>query len=185
VKHRTFFVLTLAPAAVLLVASMAAGQSLGDVARTEQARRKSVKSSGKVYTNDTLRSEGGEPPVPAPPPAAAAKTPATAPSPATSSSAAPDRSKDEKYWRDRITAARAALQRSQAFFDALQSQINGLYAEFVAMSDPVQRAAIEKKRTDAMAEQGRVKADIEQHRKEIAAIEDEARRASVPPGWLR
>ena len=79
----------------------------------------------------------------------------------------------------------AGLQRSQAFLDALQSQINGLYTEFVATDDPVQRAIIEKKRLDAIAEQDRVKAEIARLTKAIAAIEDEARRANVPAGWLR
>ena len=51
--------------------------------------------------------------------------------------------------------------------------------------DPAQRAAIEKKRLAAIAEQDRVKADIAVQTKAIAAIEDEARRAGVPPGWLR
>jgi hypothetical protein len=67
----------------------------------------------------------------------------------------------------------------------LRDHINGLYAEFVAMGDPYQRAVIEKKRFEAIAEQDRVKADIAQQTKAIAAIEDEARRASVPAGWLR
>ena len=67
--------------------------------------------------------------------------------------------------------ARDALQRSQAFLDALQSHINGLWAEFTAMGDPYQRALIEKKRFEAIAEQDRVKADIERQTKAIAAIE--------------
>ena len=53
------------------------------------------------------------------------------------------------------------------------------------MSDPVQRAVIEKKRLAAIAEQDRVKADIAKQTKAIADIEDEARRANVPAGWLR
>ena len=56
---------------------------------------------------------------------------------------------------------------------------------FVNMSDPLQRAAIEQKRLEALGEQNRVKADIAVQTKAIAAIEDDARRASVPPGWLR
>ena len=50
---------------------------------------------------------------------------------------------------------------------------------------PAQRALVEKKRLTAIAEQERVKADISKQTKAIADIEDEARRASVPPGWLR
>ena len=93
--------------------------------------------------------------------------------------------KDEKLWRDRLAAARDALNRSQTFADALQTQINGLYTEFVNMSDPAQRALIEQKRLAAIAEQDRVKADIAKQTKALADIEDEARRANVPAGWLR
>ena len=64
-------------------------------------------------------------------------------------------------------------------------QINGLYTEFVNMSDPAQRAVIEQKRLAAIAEQDRVKADIAKQTKALADIEDEARRANVPAGWLR
>jgi len=81
--------------------------------------------------------------------------------------------------------ARDALSRSQTFADALQSQINALYTEFVNMDDPLRRSVIEQKRLAAIAEQDRVKADIVKQTKAIADIEDEARRANVPAGWLR
>ena len=119
-----------------------------------------------------------------PAPGAAAKPGTSAGSkPATSGAA--DGARDEKIWRDRLASARAALARSQTFADALQSQINALYTEFVNMNDPVQRAVIEQKRLAAIAEQDRVKADIVRQTKDIADIEDEARRANVPAGWLR
>ena len=57
--------------AVVLIAAIAAtasAQSLGDLAKQEEARRKAVKTPGKVLTNDTIRSV----PVPSagtPPPA--------------------------------------------------------------------------------------------------------------------
>jgi hypothetical protein len=188
-------------AALLATATAGAAQSLAEVAKAEAARRKALgKSGAKVYTNDDLR--GGDA-APAPVSAAAATPEGSTPKPETPadgiakpSAGSPEKPaqpqtagtepvKDEKYWRNRITEARAALQRSQAFVDALQSHINGLYAEFTAVGDPIQRAGIEKKRNEAIAEQDRVKADIVRQTKEIAAIEDEARRASVPPGWLR
>lgn len=170
------------------------GQSLADVARAEEARRKTPKRPSKVYTNDDLGRSAN-----APAPAAVASTaepasgtggspaaPASKPVPgAKPAETAPAAAKDEKYWRDRITAARTAVERSQAFLDALQSHINGLATEFVNMSDPVQRAAIEQKRLGAIAEQDRVKAEIAQQARAIVSIEDEARRASVPPGWIR
>src|SRR5262245_39747377 len=118
--------------ALLAVATPVAAQSLADVARAEEARRKAVKGQAKVYTNDTLRgADGGEPPLP---PAAPAPTPAAAgapgatPAPAAGGTAKPatppgakpaapqaDPAKDEKYWRDRLASARDALRRSQTF----------------------------------------------------------------------
>jgi hypothetical protein len=167
---------------------MAGAQGLADVARAEEARRKAIKAPKKVYTNDTLRgADGGEapePPAPPPPTSSAATKPAqTTTKP--ESAAAADLAKDEKYWRDRITGVRSELKRSQAFYDALQSQINGLYTEFVNMADPAQRAVIEQKRLAAIAEQDRLKTEIARLTKAIADVEDEARRASVPAGWLR
>jgi hypothetical protein len=185
---------------VVLAAASTGAQSLADVARAEAARRKELgKTSAKVYTNDDLRGEPASSPAQAAEASPASNGSAAKPEApadgAANAAAAIDKPKapppagepvkDEKYWRARITEARTALQRSQAFVDALQSHINGLYAEFTAMGDPIQRAAIEKKRNEAIAEQDRVKADITRQTKEIAAIEEEARRASVPSGWLR
>jgi hypothetical protein len=177
----------------LLAAQMPlTAQSLADVARAEEARRKTVKGQVKVYTNETLRgADGGEAP-PAPPTQAPAAAPASGSSEKTAAAtgtkpAAPaaGAAKDEKFWRERLAAARDALNRSQTFADALQAQINGLYTEFVNMSDPAQRSLIEQKRLAAIAEQDRVKADIAKQTKALADIEDEARRANVPAGWLR
>lgn len=191
--QKSFFAAGVLMLAVLGSAT-ATAQSLADVARAEEARRKTPKRPSKVYTNDDL---GRSANAPAPAVVAATAEPAsgTAGSPAPPASkpvpgakpaeTAPAAGKDEKYWRDRITAARTALERSQAFLEALQSHINGLATEFVNMSDPVQRAAIEQKRLGAIAEQDRVKAETAQQTKAIVSIEDEARRASVPPGWLR
>jgi len=183
-------VFLLATAALLGATTLLTAQNLADVARAEAARRKTVKGQVKVYTNETLRgADGGEAPQ-APP----AQAPATAPASGSTAKpaaqtgakpAAPADAKDEKLWRDRLAAARDALNRSQTFADALQTQINGLYTEFVNMSDPAQRSLIEQKRLAAIAEQDRVKADIVKQTKALADIEDEARRANVPAGWLR
>lgn len=179
--------------AIALTVTMAltlAAQSLGDLAKQEAARRKEVKSSGKVLTNDSLRSV----PVSSPPPVTSGQSPAPAGSQADAAArpaATPDKPnpesgpKTEQAWRERMQAARDALQRSQMFADALQSQINGLTADFTARDDPAQRAVVADNRQKALAELDRVKNDIVQQTKAIADIQSEARRAGVPPGWLR
>ena len=183
--------------AVLLVTTTAPAmaQALGDVAKQEAERRKTVGTPGKVYTNDSLRSE--------PPPAAApagpkSAAPPAAPAPAapggqptageasgTTTPAAEPAPTTEDGWRTRITAARDALSRAQIFSEALQSRINALNTDFINRDDPAQRDAIAAERQKAMSELDRVKREIADHQKAITTIQDEARRAGVPAGWVR
>ena len=177
----------------LVLATVAGAQSLGDVARKEEARRKTVPAPGKVYTNDNLRPSdqpsGPAPASAAPAPAAPAPPAAAAPANAAAAQDTPPAAnaevRDEKYWRGRLDAARTALQRAQTFQDALQTRINTLSADFVNRDDPAQRNTIAADRQKALAELDRVKQDIVAAQKSIADTQEEARRAKVPPGWLR
>ncbi len=179
-------------AAVLLVVlpGAVAAQSLADVARSEQARRKDQPAAAKVYTNDSVKSDitpstpasdGGAPVDPA----AAAATPAAPDAAAPADANTGGEVRDQKYWKGRITSAREQLERSKTFAEALQTRVNALSADFVNRDDPAQQAQIGQNRTKAVAELDRVQREIAAHTKAIAAIEDEARKAGVPPGWLR
>jgi hypothetical protein len=169
-------------AALALAGVSASAQSLGDVARKEEARRKAVAKSGKVYTNDSVRgSDAAVSPAPAGP--AAAVPAEVKPEEKPAEDAGPK--KDEAYWRTRMGEARTGLERAQTFQEALQSRINGLSAEFAARDDPAQRSVISSNRQKAMAELERVKKEIADFTKQISDIEDEARKAGVPAGWLR
>ena len=189
----------------LVAASAAAGQSLGELARQEEARRKAIKTPAKIYTNESIRGQAPPTrptpsandtaaPTPAPgAPAAAPNPPTAAPSTSAQGSgaaaatpAAPSAEvKDEAYWRKRMQATRDQLARSQIFAEALQSRINALTTDFVNRDDPAQRAVIGTDRQKALAELERVKQEIAQSTKAIADLQQEARRANVPPGWLR
>jgi hypothetical protein len=63
--------------------------------------------------------------------------------------------------------------------------LNALNADFVNADDPARRSAIEQDRQRAATELERVKKEVADQTKALAAIEEEARRAKVPPGWLR
>ncbi len=80
---------------------------------------------------------------------------------------------------------RTQLQRDQTYVEALQTRVNSLSADFVNRDDPAQRAVIANDRQKATAELERLKAQIEAGKKAIADLEEEARRAGVPAGWLR
>jgi hypothetical protein len=186
-------------AALVAGSGAASAQSLADIAAREQARRKAVKSDAKVYKNEDLGPNSEAPPqaaAPAPAPASqiagpggtdttAASGAETAPPTGDAQAAAGDSAQAEQQWRARIQSARSELQRNELFLEALQSRINALTTDFVNRDDPAQRAVIANDRQRALAEMERVKATIESLRKQIADIEEEARRAGVPPGWLR
>ncbi|MGH9254990.1 MAG: hypothetical protein ACRD3C_10515 [Vicinamibacterales bacterium] len=181
--------------ALLLVGAMPTfAQALGDVAKQEAERRKVIGAPGKVYTNDSLRAEtpstsapGAAPPVQPAPQATPASPGVQAPASqdATAAPPAEPAPATEEAWRTRITGARDAVSRSQIFVEALQSRINALTTDFVNRDDPAQRDTIAAERQKALAELDRVKREIVDQQKAIVAIQDEARRAGVPPGWLR
>jgi hypothetical protein len=164
-----------------VVTSAQQSPTLGDLAVKEQARRKALKAAGKVLTNEDL------------PRAAAPQTPAavTPPAqPALAEKAAKidqpeEPAKDEAWWKQRIWQVREELRRNEMFAEALQTRINSLTGDFAMRDDPYQRAQIAEQRSKAVLELDRVKADVQLNRSRIVDIEDEARRAGVPPGWLR
>ncbi len=177
--------------ALLVAAPVAApAQTLADVARASNAKKKEQPKPGKVYTNDNLRQDitpsNPSAAAPATPDAAATPAPAeAAPAPDAAAASGDSGQRDEKYWRGRMTAARDGLERANSFAAALQSQINALTTEFVNRDDPAQRSGIEQRRTKAVAELERVQREVESAKKGIAAVEDEARKSGVPAGWLR
>src|SRR5687767_6857517 len=125
-------------AAAAYGAATASAQSLGELAKQEEARRKAIKSSGKVYTNDSVKTDPAARGSGATPAAGAAAAPsaggaAAQPSPSgvQPPSAAGDKEKQaaagapqapavdpkqaEAGWRQRIQAERDALARAQTF----------------------------------------------------------------------
>jgi hypothetical protein len=177
---------------MLIGAASASAQSLADIARQEEARRKAVAGTGKVYTNEALQPE---------PPPSPGSVPAATPAPATPAApgadgakpadpAAPSATpgggaKTEAEWKKRIADERDALSRAQTFAEAIQTRINVLSQDFVNVDDPAKRDVVASDRTKALAELDRLKQEIQAHQKAITSIQDEARKAGVPAGWVR
>jgi hypothetical protein len=170
--------------------------SLAEVARAEESRRKTQQKPGKVYTNDDLRPDFTRPASQASVADASAQAAPTpdqhGAQPATQAGAAPapapaaaPQGRDQAYWSGRMSQARAAVERSRTFAQALQNRVDALWMDFVNRDNPVERSAIEQDRNKALEELERVGKEIEAQTKAIADIEAEARRANVPPGWLR
>jgi hypothetical protein len=181
--------------AVVFVASLAGAarpvyaQSLGDLSKQEQERQKNINKPAKVYTNKDLNPPPASSVAPAEPekPAAAPAPAAPAPDDKKKDAAAKDDApaKDQKYWSERKKQLDTKLERDKVLADAMQSRINGLTTDFAARSDPAQRAQIERERQRAVAELDSLQKAIKADQKALADFDEEARKASVPPGWLR
>jgi hypothetical protein len=186
-------------AVLLLLSAVAQAQSLADVAKKEEQRRKAAPETGKVYTNKDLNAA---PPPSTPPPPAASSGAADAKDAAkkdgkdakdekdkdaTGKDAAKDgaKEKDQVYWAARMKTLKDQVDQNQTYVDAIQTRINALTTDFVNRDDPAQRSVIERDRQKAVAELARLKQAIVDGKKAIADLGEEARRAGVPPGWLR
>ncbi len=189
-------------AVFLLGGTLARAQSLADVAKKEEERRKAAKAPSKVYTNDDLKTYPTPAPAPAsaptpatgategqpaanpgaPPPVPAPGDPATGAAP---KAAAQEQPKDEAYWKGLMSAARTKLERDESYLEALQTRINSLTNDFYSRDDPAQRAVLWTQRTKALEEMERLKKDITDGKANIVKIQDDARKAGVPAGWLR
>lgn len=183
----------LAIGAALGIPQAAPAQSLVEVARQEEARRASIAPGdrSKVYTNDDLRGSGGLTI------GTAANAPATEADTGSGRAgrgpghgdapAAPDAGEpfDEDAWRARMATVQEARGRAELTASALQNRADGLWAQFTAMDDPARRRVVERQRFEALAELERTQAEADRLDLEIRDIREEARRAGVPPGWLR
>ena len=167
------------PLLVALQAGLSA-QSLADVAAAEAARRKTVKSAGKVYTNDDL----GNTPATNPTPTSAPAEPAD-PAAKPEEKKAVDPAKTEKYWKDRASTIQQSLSRNKLLLEALQTQVNGMNAEFMNTDDPGQRDLLQARLQRATGELQRVQQDIEKQTRAAADLQEEARKSGVPAGWVR
>ncbi len=189
----------LVPSALVFLsfaASTATAQPLVEVARQERLRREALaRQAGpdaappRVYTDAdlvysgrlTMRVGDDGPDAGAASEETATEAEAAAPAPASETAA----TGDERRWRNRMTEARQAVEAAERRAAELQTRVNRLWGDFTARDDPAQRAAIEQERQAALADLENTRAEAEELAQAVVDLRDEARRAGVPPGWLR
>ena len=146
------------------MAGPVAAQALGDAARKETERRSGATTPAKTYTGEDLK--GGAPAT------APAESPASAPAPRDSAPSEPqetraipdasaERARQAARWRDRA-------------------------ANMSALGGPISCSGVvntEHERNLGAAAEARQ--TLVQANKALEDFEEEARRAGVPPGWLR
>lgn len=168
-------------AACLCVVVPSAEQSLADVARNaESARNASAgRPRARVYTNKDLSAVDHRPLEPTPP-----KSSPTASEPAPPAPSDPD-VKSEAYWRDRMRPLRERLESARALADDTKRRAETLMrsADRCFMIGVVCADYTESLR---LTEEHKTLVAAVQHvERDVAALEEEARRAGVPTGWVR
>ena len=173
-----------------------AAQSLADVARQEQDRRKTIKKPSKVLTNKDLGAVPATSASPPATPAASGTTPAAGgpgdadagtnkPAANDTEKKAEEPTKDQAYWSGRWKELQAQINRNGTFAVALQARINALANEYTNQGDGMQQMAIAVERQKTIDELNRLTKQIADDKKALADLQEEARLAGVPPGWLR
>jgi len=117
---------------------------------------------------------------------AAAPAPAAPPPPVATPKIVDLQGHDEGYWRARAAALRSASQKAEEALAAAQAEEKRQENDFYAWDDGQYRDNVIKPAWDR-ARDATVKAqqDLDTARKELEALEDDARKAGAYPGWIR
>jgi hypothetical protein len=172
----------------LALPALATAQGLGDAAKKEKARRKTADpaTGTRTYTETDLK---GLPPIAnegdkttgaadgatgsAPGPAEATDRPASGEDAL--------RARDEQMWRDRLAKADARLEAARRAHETLSSL--SLVPGYVYQDAHGRTVIGSVEQLQQMT--ARAKADLDAAQKAREDLLEEARRANVPPGWLR
>jgi hypothetical protein len=149
--------------------------TIGDAAVREGLRRQVTSKSVRTFTNRDLP--------------AVSFMPAARPQPADEADASRtellNERHDEKWWRDRMAAVRADLDRDETLVDAVQVRVKSLSNDIVNRDDPFQQASLREQLQKAVLELDRLQQAVLTERKQIDSLQDQARRLGVPVGWVR
>ncbi len=180
---------------VTLAAPLAA-QSLGDLAKKTAADREKAKAEAakhpteaapKVYTDQDLKTLTPMPGGVLPPAESIDAAVPAGTAPATPAPALTPTSHDEAYWFSRMQGLQTQLDTDTIALSAAEKRAAKMKADFdeAVLSTRVVDRLQEQRALDARDEASRVKAAVDADKAAIGALEEEARKANVPPGWLR
>lgn len=188
--HKTMK-MTLLAIGTLAGAGMLLGQSLGEIARQERARRQSEKPAAtKVWTNDNIprasriepapTSAESEPPVAEGAPPAAEGTP-----PATSETTGEDQKHSKDFWQARFKSVRAQLAGAEERQHLAEDELNMLQIQEVRELDPTAKNDLGSKITAKSAEVDQVRAVTAQAKKALDDLQKEFDASGAPSDWSK
>jgi hypothetical protein len=159
-------------------------ESFADAADREALRRQLTGKATHVYTNLDLPAA----PYPRESSAGTGIEPSATTNPGAKTDetlSAPVQVRDEAWWRARVASLRQTADHNEMLGKAMQLKVNTLTADMVSRDDPFQRRELRDQLQKALAELERLQTAELEARKSLEGLQEEARRAGAPPGWLR
>lgn len=136
----------------------------------------------RVYTNEDLEKARTKP-------AAVVTVPGAQPAPAGDVVSEPSDGVggEEQAWRDKADAARKRIRDAEARIKDAEARFNAALNDLapVNLMDPNREQKLEAERARAKADLEAGRLELEEARSAQVKLEEEARRANVPAGWLR
>ena len=168
-------------AAAMSLASFGHADDLAALARKEKARRAKIASPVKVLTEGDAASNPGN---------VTQMEGVVAPGPVKKPTAGEQGPTPEEVWRARANASRAAVTAAEKSLVQIQRELERLSSDLTQVSaaeaqDPLR---LQKKEAAMAAMREKVeaaRAAVTAANAGVAAVQEEARRAGVPAGWLR
>jgi hypothetical protein len=173
--------------ALAIVPGIVVGQGLGEAAKREKERRKGkvVRSVGddELKANPGRIANPGDAASPSPSPSASAPA---QPPPASESAQPPAgeataRATQEARWRARAAPLLGAIARLGPRVEHLRAAVAAIERDVTMPYDTARRAELAGKQQQLRT----ASLELDGARAAYARLEDEARRAGVPPGWIR
>ncbi|HEY7817526.1 MAG TPA: hypothetical protein VIG29_04860 [Vicinamibacteria bacterium] len=175
---RSFRTLVLTTLVLCLGAAIATSQSLAEVAKKEKQRRdkNSTASTRNITDRELASSFRGLPDssstVQTAPAAGAAEGTAAAGTEGQEGEGSQDETKTQAYWQNRVKGSKEKIAKLE---QQLQSDDWG----------EGQRVGVDPMGANNLGSRQRAEQELAAARSELAAIQAEARKAGVPPGWTR
>jgi hypothetical protein len=177
---------------MLVFAGAAQAQSLADVAKEEQARRKSIKQPTRVYTNDDVKDvkpistmgQEAKGQAAGQGTGAGVADGASGAGDAKGAGAPTAGGGNEGQWRERMAAAREQLSRTRIQLEAMRGRVGRLAGASLTAASEAEQGQVQRQQQETLQEYDRLRADVERYERALTELEEQARQAGVPPGWL-
>ncbi len=159
--------------ALCLVSVSLSAQTIADIAK-QQREKKKEKGQTKVFTEQDLKTNGGKMTESKKSSAEEQKSGPSGSAESAATKSSDLKGKDESYWRNRKNKIKEELTELEKKFKEADDWLRANHTRYT-----LQSLTPYKNDRDALQR------SIDEKKKELNDLEDEARRAGAPPGWLR